>query len=85
MADQLNKEGIKPVYSKKGWYSAFIDGLLDSTVVVGRPAWNRTTQASFRRKVGGKIVDANDDSKGHWIGVSVSPCTSRRICAMGSG
>ena len=64
MAEQLNKEGIKPVYSKKGWYSAFIDGLLDNTVIVGKPAWNRTTQANFRRMVGGKIVDAADDDKG---------------------
>jgi DNA invertase Pin-like site-specific DNA recombinase len=64
MAEQLNQEGVKPVYSKKGWYSALIDGLLDNTVIIGRPAWNRTTQANFRRMIGGKIVDANEDNKG---------------------
>ena len=64
MAEQLNREGVKPVYSRKGWYSAFIDGLLDNTVIVGKPAWNRTTQANFRRMIGGKIVDAGDDDKG---------------------
>lgn len=64
MADQLNEDGIKPVYSKKGWYSAFIDGLLDNSVIIGKLAWSRTTQANFCRMVGDKVVDANEDDKG---------------------
>jgi len=47
IAWQLNQVGIKPVYSHR-WYSAFIDGLLENTVLMGKPAWNRTSQAKFR-------------------------------------
>lgn len=57
IAQQLNQEGIKPVYSDR-WYSAFIDGLLENTVLMGKPAWNRTSQANFRHfDANGRIVD----------------------------
>jgi hypothetical protein len=51
IAKQLNAEGVKPVHSDH-WYSAFIDGLLDNTVLVGKPAWNRTSQSTFRHLEG---------------------------------
>jgi DNA invertase Pin-like site-specific DNA recombinase len=63
IAQQLNAEGIRPVYSDR-WYSAFIDGLLENTVLVGRPAWNRTSQSTFRHIEGGRIVDTGEDRKG---------------------
>ncbi len=64
IAQQLNQEGIKPVYSDR-WYSAFIDGLLENTVLMGRPAWNRTSQSNFRHlEAGGRIVETLEDSKG---------------------
>lgn len=62
IAKQLNAEGIKPVHSDQ-WYSAFIDGLLDNTVVIGKPAWNRTSQSVFRHIEGEKIVETSDDMK----------------------
>jgi len=64
IAEQLNQEGIKPVYAGR-WYSAFIDGLLENTVLTGKPAWNRTSQSNFRHlEAGGRIVETNDDTKG---------------------
>jgi DNA invertase Pin-like site-specific DNA recombinase len=64
IAQQLNKEGIKPVYSER-WYSAFIDGLLDNTVLVGKPSWNRTSQSNFRHlEKDGRIVETDDEAKG---------------------
>ena len=64
IAQQLNNEGIKPVHSEH-WYSAFIDGLLENTVLMGRPAWNRTSQSNFRHfEEGGRIVETNEDKKG---------------------
>ncbi len=62
IAEQLNEEGIRPVYSDR-WYSSFIDGLLENTVIVGRPAWNRTSQSTFRHIEGGRIVDTGEDKK----------------------
>lgn len=63
IAEQLNEEGIRPVYSDL-WYSSFIDGLLENTVIVGRPAWNRTSQSTFRHIEGGRITDTSEDRKG---------------------
>lgn len=64
IAQQLNQEGIKPVYSDR-WYSAFIDGLLENTVLMGKPAWNRTSQANFRHfDANGRIVETTEDAKG---------------------
>lgn len=63
IAKQLNAEGIKPVHADH-WYSAFIDGLLDNTVLVGKPAWNRTSQSTFRHLEGGRIVETDEDTKG---------------------
>jgi DNA invertase Pin-like site-specific DNA recombinase len=63
IAKQLNEEGIKPVYTDH-WYSAFIDGLLENSVIVGRPAWNRTSQSTFRHIEGGRITDTGEDRKG---------------------
>lgn len=63
IAKQLNEEGVKPVYGDH-WYSAFIDGLLENSVIVGKPAWNRTSQSTFRHIEGGRIVDTGDDRKG---------------------
>jgi len=66
IAQELNQDGIKPVYSDR-WYSAFIDGLLENTVLIGKPAWNRTTQAHFRHfDAGGRIVETTEDAKGVW-------------------
>lgn len=62
IAKQLNSEGIKPVYSSE-WYSSVIDGLLDNPLLIGRPAWNRTSQSSFRHIKAGKIVETDDDVK----------------------
>jgi hypothetical protein len=63
IAKQLNAEGIRPVYADR-WYTTFIDGLLENSVIVGRPAWNRTSQSSFRHIKDGKIVDTGEDHKG---------------------
>jgi DNA invertase Pin-like site-specific DNA recombinase len=63
IAKQLNEEGVKPVYADH-WYSAFIDGLLENSVIVGRPAWNRTSQSTFRHIEGGRITDTGEDRKG---------------------
>lgn len=65
IANQLNAEGIKPVYSSE-WYSAFIDGLLDNPLIIGRPAWNRTSQSNFRHLQGGKIVETGDGLNDTW-------------------
>ncbi|MCY2947579.1 MAG: recombinase family protein [Planctomycetota bacterium] len=63
IAKQLNEEGIRPVYADH-WYSSFIDGLLDNSVIVGRPAWNRTSQSTFRHIEGGRITDTGEEFKG---------------------
>lgn len=63
IADQLNSEENRPVHSDR-WYSAFIDGLLENSVMVGKPSWNKTSQSTFRHVEGGKIVSTDDDSKG---------------------
>ena len=65
IAQQLNSEGNKPVHGDH-WYSAVIDGLLENTVLIGKPTWNRTSQASFRRLAEDKIVPTVEDSKGDW-------------------
>lgn len=65
IAKQLNAEGIKPVYSSE-WYSSVIDGLLGNPLLIGRPAWNRTSQSSFRHIKAGKIVETDDDVKHTW-------------------
>jgi DNA invertase Pin-like site-specific DNA recombinase len=65
IATQLNDEGNKPVHGDH-WYSAVIDGLLENTVLIGKPTWNRTSQASFRRLAEDKIVPTEEDSKGVW-------------------
>jgi hypothetical protein len=62
IAEQLNKEGIKPVHGDR-WYSAVIDGLLENSVIVGRPTWNKTSQSNFRHVEGGKIVATEDEKK----------------------
>src|SRR5262249_54761298 len=63
IAKHLNEEGIRPVYAAR-WYSALIDGLLENSVIVGRPAWNRTSQSNFRHIEGGRIIDTGEDRKG---------------------
>ena len=63
IAKQLNEEANKPVYADH-WYSSFIDGLLDNSVTVGRPAWNRTSQSTFRHIEGGRITDTGEELKG---------------------
>jgi len=63
IADQLNNEGNRPVYADR-WYSAFIDGLLENSVLVGKPSWNKTSQSTFRHVEGGKIVSTDDEKKG---------------------
>jgi len=65
IAQQLDNEGNKPVHGDH-WYSAVIDGLLENTVLIGKPTWNRTSQASFRRLAEDKIVPTEEDSKGEW-------------------
>jgi DNA invertase Pin-like site-specific DNA recombinase len=65
IATQLNAEGNKPVHSSR-WYSAVIDGLLENTVLIGKPTWNRTTQSSFRQWKGNRIVATEEDRKGEW-------------------
>jgi len=62
IAKQLNDEGIRPVYADY-WYSTMIDGLLGNALLVGRPAWNRTSQSSFRHIEGGKVVETNEELK----------------------
>ncbi len=66
IAQQLDSEGNKPVHGDH-WYSAVIDGLLENTVLIGKPTWNRTSQASFRRLAENKIVPTEEDSKGEWL------------------
>lgn len=63
IAKQLNDENNKPVYADH-WYHAFIDGLLENSVIVGRPAWNRTSQSTFRHIEGGRITDTGEGRKG---------------------
>ena len=65
IAKQLNAEDIKPVYSSE-WYSSVIDGLLDNPLLIGRPAWNRSSQSSFRHIKDGKIVETDDEMKDTW-------------------
>lgn len=62
IANQLNAEGIRPVHSDR-WYSTLIDGLLENSVMVGKPSWNKTSQSTFRHVEGGKIVSTDDDKK----------------------
>ncbi len=62
IADQLNDEGVRPVHSDR-WYSSLIDGLLENSVVIGKPSWNKTSQSNFRHLEGGKIVETSDDKK----------------------
>ncbi len=65
IAQQLNTEGNKPVHGDR-WYSAVIDGLLENSILIGKPTWNRTSQASFRRWEGNQIVAADQDTTGEW-------------------
>ena len=65
IAQQLNTEGNKPVHGDC-WYSAVIDGLLENSILIGMPTWNRTSQASFRRWEGNQIVAADQDTTGEW-------------------
>ena len=65
IAKQLDAEGIKPVYSDH-WYSALIDGLLENMVLVGRPAWNRSSRSNFRHIERGEIVETAPEQKEKW-------------------
>ena len=62
IANQLNAEGIRPVHSDR-WYSTLIDGLLENSVMIGKPSWNKTSQSTFRHVEGGKIVPTDEDRK----------------------
>lgn len=63
IAKQLNEEANKPVYADH-WYSSFIDGLLENSVIIGKPGWNRTSQSTFRHIEGGRITDTSEELKG---------------------
>jgi DNA invertase Pin-like site-specific DNA recombinase len=65
IAKQLNDEGVRPVYADH-WYSTFLDGLLENTVVIGKPAWNRTTQSSFRHLADNRILATDDEHRGRY-------------------
>ena len=43
IADQLNNEGVKPVHGDH-WSSAVIDGLLENSVIIGKPTWNKRSR-----------------------------------------
>ena len=65
IAQQLNTEGNKPVHGDR-WYSAVIDGLVENSILIGKPTWNRTSQASFRRLTGNQIVATDRETIGEW-------------------
>ena len=65
IAQQLNSEGIKPVYSDR-WYPTLIDGLLQNSVIIGKPAWNRSSQSHFRHIEADKIIETDDADKGQF-------------------
>jgi len=62
IADRLNEEGIRPVYSDH-WYAKFIDGLLENTVLIGKPAWNKKSRSRFRHIENGRIVPTDEEMK----------------------
>jgi DNA invertase Pin-like site-specific DNA recombinase len=62
IAQQLNDEGNKPVHADH-WYTAFIDGLLENTVLIGKPTWNRTSQSTFRQVQGNRIVEPAEEMR----------------------
>lgn len=62
IADRLNEEGIRPVYSDH-WYAKFIDGLLENTVLIGKPAWNKKSRSRFRHIEKGRIVPTEEEMK----------------------
>jgi DNA invertase Pin-like site-specific DNA recombinase len=65
IANQLNSDGIRPVYSDY-WYPPLIDGLLSNPLLIGMPSWNRTSQSGFKHLTGGKIVATDKDQRWKW-------------------
>jgi DNA invertase Pin-like site-specific DNA recombinase len=62
IAQQLNGERIKPVYSDH-WYAKLIDGLLENTVLMGRPSWNRKSRSNFRHLQGNQFVETEEEMR----------------------
>jgi hypothetical protein len=65
IAQQFNKEGSHPVHSDH-WYSPLIDGLLANPLLIGMPAWNRTSQSGFKHIEDGKIVATDKEQRWKW-------------------